>query len=76
VRIEQVKTTNQTFQRGAKIAHQRSGLVMTEYSYSERSTPLKRVDVNISKYGVWLCAEAGTRPSMEVKGEADFDSKL
>ena len=48
---------------------------MTKYSYSERSTPLKRVDVNISKCGVWLGAEAGTRPSMEVKGEADFDSK-
>lgn len=38
---------------------------MTEYSYSERNTLLKRVDVNISKCGVWLGAEAGTRSSME-----------
>ena len=49
---------------------------MTEYNYSEGSTPLKLVDVKISKCGVWLRAEAGTRPSIEVKGEADFDSKL
>ena len=29
---------------------QRRGLVMTEYSYSEGSTPLKRVDINNSKW--------------------------